>query len=129
VPLDATMDALLTADDVALAAEGRTLAARFLTGPMGFYGAFYAERGAVPPGTMPCHDLLAVMVATDPTYLLEAPVAPLAVDTGGSAAWGTTVADLRASPQDTTGAFHPWSLGLRADVERFRAGFRALCGS
>jgi purine nucleosidase len=128
VGLDVTLTATLHDDDLALAAQGRTPAARFLAEPLAAYADFYRRAGATPPGTVPCHDLLAVIAAVDPTVVTDAPVAPLAVDTGRSAAWGATVVDLRPTPQSTTGAFHPWRVALGADQVRFRAAFRRLCG-
>ena len=129
VGLDATLSARLTADDLAAAAAGTTPAARMLAAPLGAYAAFYASTGLLPEGTVPCHDLLAAMAAVDPTVLAEVVTVPLAVDIGGSAAWGMTVADLRQAPQSVDDRLRPWRVALDADEDRFRAGFRALLHS
>jgi len=126
VGLDVTLRALYGADDVALADEGRTVAARFLAGPLRTYAEFYARSRQAPSGDAACHDLLAVLAAVDPTVITEAPVRPLAVDTGGSAAWGATVADLRTVAQDVLPGFAPWRLALAVDAPKFLAAFRAL---
>jgi inosine-uridine nucleoside N-ribohydrolase len=126
VGLDATLAARLTADDLAAADAGTTTAARMLAAPLQTYAAFYASTGLLPEGTFPCHDLLAAMAAVDPTIITEQRTVPLAVDTGGSAAWGMTVADLRQAPQSTAAGFRAWRVALDADGERFRAGFTDL---
>lgn len=128
VTLDATLVALLHDDDLELAGEGRTDAARFVAGPLASYAEFYRRSGSTPTGTFPCHDLLAVLVAVEPSLLTAAPVLPLAVDTGRSVAWGATIADLRPSPQSTPDGLHPWRVSLGVDADRFRHSFRALCG-
>lgn len=128
VGLDATMAALLDAEDLALAVEGRTPAGAMLGGALSYYAAFYAASGATPPATFPCHDLLAALCLADPTVVRAAPVLPLAVDCGGGAAWGTTVVDRRPGGATTDG-FHPWRIALEVDAPRFRATFRALCGA
>jgi purine nucleosidase len=126
VGLDVTLRTLLAAEDLALADEARTAAARFVAGPLRAYARSYAGSGQVPPGTSPCHDLLAVLAALDTGVITEAPTVPLAVDTGGSAAWGATVADRRPVPEDVLPGFAPWRVALQADRDRFRAAFRAL---
>lgn len=126
VGLDATLRALLDTRDLDLADEGHTPAARFLAEPLRAYAGFYAGNGETPPGTFPCHDLLAVLAAVDPSIVTEAPTVPLAVDTGGSAAWGTTVADLRPSERLTLPGFTPWRVALTADAGRLRTAFHSL---
>lgn len=132
VGLDATMAALLTADDLALAAEARTPAGAMLGGALPYYAAFYAASGATPAGSFPCHDLLATVCLADPEVAYDAPVLPLAVDCGGGAAWGTTVVDRRSSGLglggDGPAGFHPWRIALGVDTPGFRATFRTLCG-
>ena len=126
VGLDVTLRALYGADTLALAGEGRTAAARFLAGPLQAYAEFYARSRQAPSGDAACHDLLAVLATVDPEVITEAPVRPLAVDTGGSAAWGATVADLRTVAQETLPGFAPWRLALAVDAPRFRAAFHSL---
>lgn len=130
VGLDVTMRALLHADDLDLAEERGTLPGRFLADPLRAYADFYRANGQLPPGTLPCHDLLAALAIVEPEVIVDAPTVPLAVDTGGSAAWGATVADLRpdAAVQEAElpGGFAPWRVALDVDVDRFRAAFRAV---
>lgn len=126
VGLDVTLRALLDDSDLALAAEGRTPAARFLADPLRSYAAFYAGNGETPPGTFPCHDLLATIAAVDPTIVTEAPTVPLAVDTGRSVASGTTVADLRPAPRHLPVGFAPWRVALDVHTPTLSTAFRSL---
>jgi purine nucleosidase len=126
VGLDVTLQALFHADDLELADEGRTVAARFLAGPLRTYAGFYARSRQTPSGGAACHDLLAVQAAVDDAVITEAPTLPLAVDTGGSAAWGATIADRRTVPQNTLPGFTPWRVALAVDQPRFRSAFRSL---
>jgi purine nucleosidase len=133
VGLDVTHQATMSDDEFALVAEHRNAAAAFLDAPLRFYRRFGSTFTA--PDT-PCHDLLAVMSVLDPALLNDAPVLPLAVDRGRGPAWGTTVVDFRApyfaslagARQEASDEFHPWRIGLGADVERFRAAVRVLFG-
>jgi purine nucleosidase len=125
VGLDVTLQALFHAEDLALADEGRTLAARFLAGPMRAYADFYARSRQTPSGGAACHDLLAVQAVVD-DVITDAPTVPLGIDTGGSAAWGATIADFRRVPQNTLPGFAPWRVALAVDVPLFRAAFRSL---
>ncbi len=127
VGLDATMGALLSVDeDLAAALASTTVAGRFLAGPLTGYAAFYDAVAQTPPGTFPCHDLFAVLAAAGRPVVTEAPTYPLSVDTGGSAAWGTTVADRRPVPESDTVGFAPWRIALAADPVPFRAALRSL---
>lgn len=126
VGLDVTLQALYGAEDLALADERRTVAADFLARPLRAYADHYARSRQAPSGDAACHDLLAVLAAVEPAVITEAPVLPLAVDTGGSAAWGATVVDLRAVPQQTRPGFTPWRVALAVDVPRFRAALHSL---
>lgn len=127
VGLDATMGALLSVDDeLAAARASTTTAGRFLADPLAGYAAFYDSVAQTPPGRFPCHDLLAVMAAAGAPVVTASPVYPLAVDTGGSAAWGATVADRRPVPESDTHGFAPWRIALAADEPAFRAAVRAL---
>ena len=121
VGLDVTHAALLDRTHLDLAAEGRTPAARMLADPLRFYADFYDRSDQTASGTFPCHDLLAVIAAVDPGIIPEAPVLPLAVDTGGSAAWGATIADFRPRSERPVVGFSPWRVGLAVDADRFRA--------
>lgn len=128
VGLDVTGRALLGPDDRAAAEAGSSVAGRFLGGPLRHYAGYYARSGSTPVGWSPCHDLVATIAAVDDDLVTDAPTVPLAVDTGRSAAWGATVADLRPRPEldEAPVGFTPWRVALRVDVDRFRAAFRAL---
>lgn len=126
VGLDVTMAARLDGSHLALAAEGRTAAARMLADPLVGYAAFYESTGTQPSGTFPCHDLLAAMACVDPSILTSIERMSVAVDTGGSASWGATVADRRPAPQNEPEGFHPVRVALAVDADRFRAGVESL---
>jgi purine nucleosidase len=128
VGLDVTHAALLDRSHLDLAAEGRTTAARMLADPLRFYADFYDRSDQTRRGAFPCHDLLAVMAAVDPAVITDAPLLPLAVDTGGSAAWGATIADFRPWSEVLPDGFHPWRIGLGVDADRFRAETERLFG-
>ena len=134
VGLDVTHKATFTKTEVDLLAKHRSAAAAFLDEPLAFYRRF----GGVfcPDGESPCHDLLAAMVMAD-ISLVDAPLLPVAIDTSGGAAWGTTVVDLRrpffarggdASAQDAMPGSVPWRVALDVDVPRFRSLLRTLLG-
>jgi purine nucleosidase len=140
VPGDVTYATTLGDAELALLEERRTDAARFLAGPI----AGYRQTGALQShdGGCPSHDTVALMTVADPE-LVESEMLPLAVDTGGSAAWGTTVVDLRAqlltrhelppelldlARQAMFAGKATWRIGLHADAEAFRARMRALFG-
>lgn len=128
VGLDVTARALLGPDDLAAAEAAGTTAGRFLVGPLHHYSRYYERSGQAPTGWSPCHDLVATMAAVDDDLVTDAPTLPLAVDTGESAAWGATVADVRPVPEadEAPAGFAPWRVALRADVDRLRAAFRWL---
>lgn len=92
VPLDATHQATLGDEHFELLSKHASAAATFLDGPLNFYRV--GGSALVPGHRCPCHDLLAAMAALTPG-LVSGPVVELAVDTGGGAAWGSSVADLR----------------------------------
>jgi purine nucleosidase len=133
VGLDVTRQATLSDAHFALLAEHRSAAAEFLDAPLRFYRTF---GGALTAPHCPCHDLVATMALVHPCLLTDAPVLPMAVDTAGGAAWGSTVVDFRApvvaalrgAEQDRPPGFGPWRIGLGADVDRFRDLAAALFG-
>lgn len=133
VGLDVTMVATLTDDHFALLAEHRNAAATFLDRPLQFYRRFGST---LTRTTCPCHDLLAVMAASDEAVITDAPLLPMAVDTSGGPSWGATVVDFRqpafdalaGAAQERPAGFHPWRIALEADVERFRAQAASLFG-
>jgi purine nucleosidase len=132
VGLDVTMQATLTEDEFVLLASRTNAAGAFLDDPLRFYRVFGSS---LSTPNCPCHDLLAVLAFSDPDIVV-APVLPLAVDTGGGAAWGATVVDFRApkfaalegSEQPAHAGYHPWRIALDVDVDRFRRRFRELIG-
>ncbi|HEX7131368.1 MAG TPA: nucleoside hydrolase [Iamia sp.] len=127
VGLDVTMAALLSADvELAAAHASDGVVARFLADPMDTYLAFYDSVGQTPPGMFPCHDLLAVMAAAEQPVITAVETWPLAVDTGGGAAWGATVADRRPVPESTLGHFTPWRVALEVDPAPFRHAVQTL---
>jgi purine nucleosidase len=126
VGLDVTLRAVLWDDDIDLATRGRTAAGRFLADPLRAYADFYARSRQTQPRGFACHDLLAAQAIVEPEVILDAPTVPLAIDTGRSAAWGATIADLRATHQFGLPGFAPWRVALDVDAERFRAAFRSL---
>ena len=69
VGLDVTLRTLLHDEDLELAAEGRTAAARFVAGPLRAYADECVRRGRVPAGRCPVHDLVAVIAAVDPSFV------------------------------------------------------------
>ncbi len=137
VGLDVTHRATLTGREFDDLAGSRTPAAKFLAGRLAYYGR-HAGMLCVP-GETPCHDLFAAMVCADPTFV-DAEILDVQVDTGGGAAWGTTVADLRplarrahgaapAGDGNAAGEGAAVQVGLDADVDRFRAAFRSFVTS
>jgi purine nucleosidase len=127
VGLDVSMAALLERDvELAAAQASTTAAGRFLAGPLEGYLTFYDSVRQTPPGHFPCHDLLAVMAAAGRPVITATETWPLAVDTGGGAAWGMTVADRRPVPESTRGTFVPWRVALGVDPAPFRQAVRDL---
>ena len=127
VGLDVTTQALLRIDvEIAEAHGSDTVAARMLRDALDMYAGFYATVGQRPVGTFPCHDLVAVMAAAEAPVVTRAPVYPLAVDTGQSAAWGATIADLRPIPESLVEGFAEWRIALDVDESLFRAAVSSL---
>jgi purine nucleosidase len=130
VGLDVTRRAVLTAGDVALAGEGRTAAARFLAPALRFALARRAAPVGPGDGGVPSHDTLAVMAVAHPDVVTGEEL-PLRVDTGGSAAWGATVVDLRARSAHDEALFAGaarWRIALDVDVDGFQARVRRMLG-
>jgi purine nucleosidase len=133
VGLDVTMDATYSPAELALLDERRSPAAAYLAEPIRFYERF---GGSFTAPNCPCHDLVAVLALSDSALITDAPTLPVAVDCGGSAAWGATVVDFRApffaadegSRQGLPPGFAPWRVALGVDVARFRAHARTLFG-
>jgi inosine-uridine nucleoside N-ribohydrolase len=126
--LDVTMAALIPVTDIEAAARLDAAPARFLAAPLQAYAGFYESVRRAVDGCIPCHDLTAALAAVDPQVLTDAPIVPLAVDVGGSAAWGSTVADLRPVAEELPAGFHPWRVGLAIRPDVTADAFRALVG-
>jgi inosine-uridine nucleoside N-ribohydrolase len=122
IGLDATHEATLGPAEMALCGEHRTPAAAFCDAPLRFY------RNVVggPTGETACHDLLAVLALEDP-QMVHVEELPVAVDTAGGPAWGTTVVDRRRYGPPAEG-FARWCVARHADVGRYRAAARHLFG-
>lgn len=75
-------------------------------------------------GVWPCHDLVALWSLIDPGCFTWERL-PLAVDRGGDAAWGATVADRRPG---RTAAAGGWLVATGIDAERHRDGVSAWLG-
>jgi purine nucleosidase len=133
VPLDVTLRAPLT--EAELDALGRS--------PLPGASLLHRVWTAIWPtglletgheGVWPAHDLLAIWTLLEPDVCRWKTV-PLAIDTGGSAAWGATVADRRLSRYEQFGVLPErlarhvpntrWDVALGVDADRFRAGVRA----
>ncbi len=128
VGLDVTLRSLIPVADLSSAAESAAPAAQFLADPLLEYAAFYERLDRIVDGGIPCHDLTAAVAAVHPEVLGVAPTVPLAVDTGGSASWGATIADLRGVPEVMPADFHPWRVALFIDPDTTRHAFRSLAG-
>ena len=130
VPLDVTLRSPLTLDELRVLESSPVTGARLL---FRVWNAIWPtgrlETGR--EGVWPAHDLLATWCALDPS-VCEWVTAPLQVDTGGSAAWGATVVDLRATASQTAigGDGARWEIAMRVDADRYRAAVRGwLSGS
>lgn len=128
VGLDVTLRSLIPVADIEASAATDAPAAHFLADPLLAYAAFYERLDRMVDGCIPCHDLTAAVAAVHPEVLGVAPTVPLAVDTGGSASWGATVADLRGVPEVMPEGFHPWRVALFIEADATRHAFRSLAG-
>jgi purine nucleosidase len=126
VGLDVTLRSLIPVADIRACATSEAPAAQFLVDPLLEYVSAYERHGHTVDGGIPCHDLTAAVAAVHPEVLGAAPTVPLAVDTGGSASWGATVADLRGTLGDMASGFHPWRVALFIDPDAARHAFRSL---
>jgi inosine-uridine nucleoside N-ribohydrolase len=136
VPLDVTLRGPLTGEE--LDALGRS--------PLAGAALLHRIWSAIWPtglletgrdGVWPAHDLLAIWTLLDPDVCRWMTV-PLAVDTGGSAAWGATVADRRLARYEQFGVLPErltrhipdtrWDVALGVDGDRYRAGVREWLG-
>ncbi|MFI6823186.1 nucleoside hydrolase [Micromonospora sp. NPDC050187] len=137
VGLDVTHTATMTDAELAILDRRLTPAADFLDCPLAVYRRFGAS--LCPPGRMPCHDLLAATACVHPT-LVTAEVLPVAVHTGGSAAWNQTVVDTRPLARSRSGRpelpadgnaeadGNPVVVAVDVDVPRIRRLVRELLG-
>jgi purine nucleosidase len=127
VGLDVTHRATFSATEFDAIHAQRTRAGQFLSGPLTTYRRFGGT--FCTPGECPCHDLVAVMAASDDS-LFDTELLPLAVVTAPGPAWGATIADRRVpffalsgadSTQLAPPGFTQWRIALDVDIERFRA--------
>lgn len=134
VGLDVTNAATLDETELALLAEERNAAARFVAEPLAFYARYGGTFAA--SGVTTCHDLVAVLAAARPG-IVTGPVLPLAVQDSPGPAWGATIADRRvpyfarlgpAAEQSRPAGFGEWEIALDVDVTAVRAEFRRLVG-
>jgi purine nucleosidase len=123
VPLDVTYQAVLRDEHFNMLAARGSAATRFLDEPLRFYR--HGGSRLVPGHQCPCHDLLATMAAVVPD-LVSGPIVELSVDTGSSAAWGATVADLRpivagdlSTPMRRSASAGAVEVGLTVDLDLF----------
>jgi len=139
VSLDATLGARLT--DAELEALGDSA----LPGAPLLYRIWSAiwptsvlETGGA--GEWPAHDLLAIWALVDADVFTWETL-PVAVDVGGSAAWGSTVVDRRLARYEAWAGDDPerlhvlealrnvspsrWAVATAVDADRFRSGVRA----
>lgn len=118
VPLDVTLEARLSPTELG-ALEVAGPAGATLRRLLDHYRSYTPD-----PDDFPCHDLFAAMLAVDPSLAAYASL-PLRVDTGESAAWGMTVADLRPARTNVAAEAWPaWEVAVRTDPHRFRAAVR-----
>ncbi|MQA95042.1 MAG: nucleoside hydrolase [Streptosporangiales bacterium] len=118
VPLDVTMTTTLGPAELA-ALEVAGTAGATLRRMLDHYRSY-----APDPGNFPCHDLFTAMLAVEPSLAAYEPL-PLRVDTGESAAWGMTVADLRPARTNVSAEQWPtWQIATHPDTHRFRAALR-----
>jgi len=125
VSLDATHQATLGEEHFELLHRRASGAAAFLDEPLQFYRVGGSR--LAPDHRCPCHDLLAAMAALTPG-LVSGPTVELSVDTGGGAAWGSSVADLRPQLAGPGGGNIPFrriaasgsvEIGVRVDLPLF----------
>lgn len=125
VPLDVTHEATLGDEHFEILRRPASAAAAFLDAPLRFYRV--AASRLVPDHRCPCHDLLAAMAALT-NGLVSGPVVQLSVDTGGGAAWGSSVADLRPRlagsgaqtiPFRRAAPSGPVEIGIHVDLPQF----------
>jgi purine nucleosidase len=130
IGLDATHAATLSDAEFELLAQHRTSAARFLDAPLRFYrthGSTFTRPDC------PCHDLFAVIAASAPDLITEAPLLPISIDTAQGPAWGATIVDFRApifarlrGHYERPSGFHDWRVALQVDVQKFRRKVRTM---
>nr|WP_055504172.1 nucleoside hydrolase [Nonomuraea pusilla] len=122
VGLDVTLHATLTSAEIAAFGDSAP------AGPLVRRLLEHYRAHANDPERFPCHDLFAAATLVDPGVATFEHL-PLSVDTGGSAAWGMTVADFRSAP---TGRSLPgwrrWAVTTGVDLDRFRALVRGAAG-
>jgi purine nucleosidase len=126
VPLDATLRAPLTRRELDALARS----------PLPGASLLHAVWSSVWPtgrletgrdGVWPCHDLVALWSLIDPGCFTWERL-HLAVDRGGDAAWGATVADRRPGCAPVGPGAEGWLVATGIDAERHREGVAAWLG-
>jgi purine nucleosidase len=128
VPLDVTLRSPLTEAELAALAASQLPGADLLhTVWSKIWPTGLLETGT--EGVWPAHDLLTTFCVANPS-LCTWMTAPLAVDTGRSAAWGATVADRRVERLQQWGleertSPNRWDIAIDVNASRYRASVRA----
>ena len=125
VTLDATMQTLLSPEQLAALAAGTSRSARFAWSILDFYLDAYEPW--LPTRTCPLHDPLAVALALDPS-LATYTTLPTRIELRGEQTRGATVCDRRYGDDRGEPQAEPWwpvRYVDELDVERFHALFLA----
>ncbi len=99
VPLDATMEEVVTADHLDELASAGTCVASFAADALRLYLDFY-ERNVFGLRSAACHDPLAAAIAVGDVSPVTAPVLHVEVETGAGPARGAMITDLRGRFRD-----------------------------
>jgi purine nucleosidase len=122
VPLDATRHAIVGEREAKLLDVAGTPAAAFLAAPLREVNRRLANtRGRA---MFPLHDLLALATLICAS-IVRREVVGLAIDTGGSVAWGATVGDHRSGRPS---GWPAWEVAVEGDPAAFAHILRTLFG-
>jgi purine nucleosidase len=122
VPLDTSMVTWLRADDVARLAAAPGPVARFVSGVLPHYLAFYAEQGGA--GGCPLHDPTAAVIAVEPDVITRSITVPVGVELRGERTRGQLLVDRRSFAAPEPGAA-TGTVVLAADRDRIVAALLA----
>ncbi len=115
VPLDATMQVLLTEEH--LRAAGNGAIAGFARSITREYMELYERRRGVRASAM--HDPLATAIAIDPSIVLDSELLPVTVELDGTWTRGMTIADRRPGEPRANAPIGRGLVCFRPDVDRF----------